>query len=133
MNSPPQPAVLPGSHAAESCIAEGCAITELSNSEADPGLSVAQARVPPGVTTRWHRLRDTAERYVILAGSALVELGGQSPTPVTEHDVVIIPPGCPQRITNTGSSDLLFLALCTPRFRADAYEDLDPDEPLSAP
>ena len=31
-----------------------------------------------------------------------------------------------QRITNTGNSDLLFLALCTPRFVWDAYEDIEP-------
>ena len=44
-------------------------------------------------------------------------------------DVVLIPPSCPQRITNTGSGDLIFLAICTPRFKQDAYEDID-DEPM---
>ncbi|MBI5752573.1 MAG: hypothetical protein HZA59_10585 [Hydrogenophilales bacterium] len=38
---------------------EGCFITELSNSDADPEVSIAQARVPAGVTTRWHRLNGT--------------------------------------------------------------------------
>ena len=31
---------------------EGCYIRELSNSTSDPELSIAQARVKPGVTTR---------------------------------------------------------------------------------
>jgi hypothetical protein len=47
-------------------VPEGCFILELSNSPEDPAVSIARARVAPGVTTRWHRVRDTAERYVIL-------------------------------------------------------------------
>ena len=31
---------------------EGCFINELSNSDADPAVSIAQARVKPGETTR---------------------------------------------------------------------------------
>jgi oxalate decarboxylase/phosphoglucose isomerase-like protein (cupin superfamily) len=38
---------------------------------------------------------------------------------------VYIPPGCPQRIANIGAADLVFLAICTPRFVRDAYEDLE--------
>ncbi len=44
---------------------------------------------------------------------------------VGEGDVVIIPPETRQRITNTGEDDLLFLAVCSPRFRAEAYLDLE--------
>jgi oxalate decarboxylase/phosphoglucose isomerase-like protein (cupin superfamily) len=32
---------------------------------------------------------------------------------------------CRQRITNMGSDDLIFLAICTPRFSQDIYEDID--------
>jgi oxalate decarboxylase/phosphoglucose isomerase-like protein (cupin superfamily) len=32
---------------------------------------------------------------------------------------------CRQRITNIGKDDLVFLAICTPRFSQDAYEDID--------
>jgi oxalate decarboxylase/phosphoglucose isomerase-like protein (cupin superfamily) len=32
---------------------------------------------------------------------------------------------CPQRITNTGAEDLVFLAICSPRFSQDVYEDID--------
>ncbi len=53
-------------------IDEGCYITELSNSTDDPGLSIARARVEPGVTTNLHKLSATVERYVILQGEALV-------------------------------------------------------------
>ena len=103
---------------------EGCFIVEVSNSADDPALSIARARVEPGVTTRWHRLAATAERYVILEGSGRVEIGDQPPRDVHPGDVVLIPPQCRQRITNTGASDLIFLAICTPRFADDCYESL---------
>jgi mannose-6-phosphate isomerase-like protein (cupin superfamily) len=104
---------------------ERCRITEISNSDDDPALSIARARVLPGVTTRWHRLKATAERYVIVSGRGRVEVGDLAPAAVGPGDVVLIPPMCRQRITNTGSVDLVFLAICTPRFSAAAYEDID--------
>ena len=105
---------------------EGCYINELSNSEADPAASIAQARVRPGVTTRWHRVVGTAERYVLLAGQGRMEVGDLPPQDVGPGDVVLIPPGCRQSIANIGAKDLVFLAICTPRFRPEAYEDIDP-------
>lgn len=105
---------------------EGCFINELSNIDGDPEASIAQARVAPGKTTRWHRLTGTTERYVILAGEGTVEVGDLPLHRVGPGDVVIIPPDCRQRIKNTGSGDLVFLAICTPRFRPEAYEDIDP-------
>ena len=105
---------------------ELCHITELSNSANDEELSIALARVEPGVITRWHRLRETSERYVILAGQGVVEIADLPPRVVAPNDVAIIPPGCRQRITNSGSVDLLFYALCTPRFRPSVYEDMEP-------
>lgn len=101
---------------------ERCHILEMSNSGADEKLSIARARVEPGVTTALHGVIDTAERYVILEGQGEVEIGNGPSEPVAPGDVVLIPPGIDQRITNTGSEDLLFLALCTPRFRQENYE-----------
>jgi len=104
---------------------EQCHINELANTADDPGASIARARVAPGVTTRWHRLVDTAERYVILEGRGRVEVGDVRPHDVGPGDVVLIPPLCRQRITNIGANDLVFLAICTPRFKPEAYEDLE--------
>jgi len=101
---------------------EGCYINELSNSIEDGALSIAQARVEPGVTTQWHQLKSTTERYVILQGHGIVEIGDLPPHPVTSGDVVIIPENTRQRITNINSEDLVFLALCTPRFTAENYQ-----------
>lgn len=110
---------------AEYYFAEGCHINELSNSPDDPAVSIARARVVPGVTTHWHRLRDIAERYVILAGKGRVEVGELPPQEVTHGAVVLIPPHCWQRISNIGDEDLVFLAICSPRFRPEAYEDVE--------
>jgi mannose-6-phosphate isomerase-like protein (cupin superfamily) len=104
---------------------EKCYIVELSNTPDDPDASIARARVAPGVTTRWHRLLGTAERYVILEGSGRVEIGSLSPRDVGVGDVVLIPPSCRQRMTSLGPGDLIFLAVCTPRFRPEVYEDVD--------
>ena len=93
---------------------EKCYIIELSNTPDDPDASIARARVAPGMTTRWHRLVGTAERYVILEGRGRVEIGSLSPQDVGVGDVVLIPPSCRQRITNLGPGDLIFLAVCTP-------------------
>lgn len=117
--------IQPANSAAEYLSTEGCYILELSNSTEDPAVSIARARVAPGVATRWHRLKGTTERYVIIAGTGRVEVDGLPPQTVREGDVVIIPPMCAQRITSTGTSDLVFFAVCTPRFSWDAYEDIE--------
>lgn len=110
--------------AQEYFFAEGCFITELSNSAADPAVSIARARLEPGKITRWHYLRDTAERYVVLQGAGRVEIGDLPAHSVGAGDVVIIPPGVRQRISNIGADDLVFLAICSPRFSTDAYVDI---------
>ncbi len=106
-------------------IGEGCFIIELSGVPDDPCVSIARARVPSGVTTRWHRLRGTAERYVILEGEGLMEVGSLPSRSVSPGDVIIIPPCCRQRITNFSPKDLIFLAICTPPFAPECYEDAE--------
>jgi mannose-6-phosphate isomerase-like protein (cupin superfamily) len=102
--------------------AEGCFITELSNTPADPEVSIAKARVTPGVTTTWHILKGVTERYCILEGKGLAEVGDTPAKTVQAGDVVIIQPMQRQRITNIGKEDLIFLAICTPRFTDACYE-----------
>ncbi len=102
---------------------EGCHIIEISNSISDEQASIAQATVKPGKLTRWHHLKDTFERYVLVSGEGQVEVGDHAPVKVTAKDVVLIPPNTRQRIKNTGNEDLIFLAICTPRFRQENYVD----------
>ena len=106
-------------------ISEGCHIIELSNTADDQDVSIARARVEPGVTTRWHRLEGISERYVILEGQGHVEIGDLSPQDVSAGDVVVIPAMSMQRISNIGSKDLIFLAICSPRFVVGAYEEME--------
>ncbi len=101
-------------------------ILELSNSEADREVSIARARVEPGVTTQLHRLNGIIERYVVQQGEGEMEVGDEPETSIGPGDVVLVPAGVQQRITNTGNEDLLFLCVCTPPFFADAYESLEP-------
>ena len=110
---------------AEYLTEERCHILELSNDAADPAVSIARARVLPGVTTRRHRLHDTAERYVVLSGTGLVQVDGLESQAVCAGDVVWIPPGAGQSIHNTGDVDLVFLCICTPRFEWANYELLE--------
>jgi mannose-6-phosphate isomerase-like protein (cupin superfamily)/ribosomal protein S18 acetylase RimI-like enzyme len=124
-----KPAVLRAADTPEVATEERCFIRELSNSVRDESVSVAQARVAAGVTTRWHRLQGIAERYVILRGRGRVEVEGLDAKPVSAGDVVLIPPGHAQRIANEGSDDLVFLAICSPRFQPGAYVDAEGAEP----
>lgn len=125
-------AILPAGERPESFTIEGCYVRELSNSVQDESLSIAQVRVACGHSTRWHRLRDTRERYVILAGRGLMQLQDQAPREVSVGDVVLIPPGCAQRIQALGDTELVFLAVCTPRFVWECYEDVEADVPGAA-
>ncbi len=105
---------------------EGCHILELSNNSADEAVSIARARVLPKQTTKWHALAQTVERYVILQGQGMVEIGDLTAQCVQAYDVVIIPPNYRQRIHNTGEEDLIFLAICSPRFTPKHYQNLEP-------
>lgn len=119
------PSIRPYAPETEVFTAELCHIIELANLPEDPDVSVARARVEPGMTTRRHRIDGTTERYVILEGRGCVEVGHLAPQEVGPGDVVLIPPGCPQRIANPGQTDLVFLAICSPRFRPAGYHDID--------
>lgn len=111
--------------AAEFATDERCFIVEIANDDGDENLSVARARVEPGVTTAWHSLDGIEERYLIVEGSGRVEIGDDLEVNVGPGDVVRIPAGMAQRITNSGSGDLVFYALCTPRFRQACYRSLE--------
>ena len=103
---------------------EGCWILESWNTAVDPDVSMARARVAPGVTTQLHRLHGVAERYLIASGTGTVRIGDLPPRSVQPGDVVVIPPEVTQQITNDGNVDLVFHCVCTPRFTPLCYEAL---------
>lgn len=103
---------------------ERCHILESWNDPQDEAVSIARARVEPGVATRAHRLRGVIERYLIIEGEGRATVGGVE-ADVRPGDVVVIPAGISQSIANTGASDLVFYCICSPRFTPGCYEALD--------
>ena len=85
---------------------ERCHIFESWNDASDPGLSIARARVEPGVTTALHTL-DVDERYFVLSGRGRVEVEGLAPTDVEPGDIVVIPAGTLSASEIWGATDLL--------------------------
>jgi mannose-6-phosphate isomerase-like protein (cupin superfamily) len=120
-----QPAILKHNLADEFLTPEGCYIAETSNSSKDESVSIARARVEPGITTRLHSVDGTEERYLIVEGRGRVQVGNCQPTEVGPGDVVLVPAGVGQRIANVGDVDLVFYCICTPRFRQSNYRPLE--------
>ncbi len=102
---------------------ERCYILELFN-QPDNVASIARARVEPGVTTALHSLNGL-ECYYILSGEGKMEIDGKEMGKVQVGDIIVIPEKAPQRITNTGNSDLVFLCFCAPRFIPENYKTLE--------
>lgn len=105
---------------------ERCHIIELLNNHSEEAMSIARARVEPGVTTAWHRLIDMKEIYYILSGDGIMYIDEEKGFNVKQGDVVSIPAGAAQRIHNPDpENDLVFLAICNPAFTDQAYESLE--------
>ena len=99
---------------------ERCFIAENYSSN---GISIARARVKPGVTTVAHHLKGVDEIYLVTNGKGKVTVGDLEPTKVDVGDLIVIPAGTSQKITNIGKTDLVFYCICTPKFTANCYCD----------
>ena len=104
---------------------ERCHIQEIANDAGDELVSIARARVEPGITTAWHLLEGISERYIIVSGQGRVEVDDLKPVTVEPGDVVRIAAGKAQRVANTGKDDLIFYAVCAPPFRQACYQSLE--------
>ena len=105
----------------ESLTEERCSILEILNHPDLPALSLARARVEPGVRTANHAL-DFDEVYYVLSGEGVMYFDGEQAGAVTAGDSVVIRRGVAQCIENTGSEDLVFLCICNPRFVETGYQ-----------
>jgi mannose-6-phosphate isomerase-like protein (cupin superfamily) len=83
--------------------------------------SLAEAGVAPGVTTHLHRHRLSEEIYHITQGSGVMRLGAEE-FPVQPGDSILIPPGTPHAIRNSGTEELLILCCCAPPYRHEDTE-----------
>ena len=105
---------------------ERCFILESTTPADDAKVTIARARVEPGVTTALHSLDQVNERYLIVSGMGEVNLGEPGEwTEVRSGDVVAIPAGTPQCIRNTGDADLIFYCICSPPFTPGCYRNLE--------
>jgi mannose-6-phosphate isomerase-like protein (cupin superfamily) len=120
----PRPVIRHPDPAEEFSTPERCSILESWNDESDRAVSIARARVEPGVTTQLHTVT-VDERYLIVEGRGVVAIGDLADEEVRPGDVVVIPAGTPQQITNTGTVDLVFYCVCSPRFTSEGYAALE--------
>jgi mannose-6-phosphate isomerase-like protein (cupin superfamily) len=78
--------------------------------------SLAEATVPPGGETEEHYHEVTEEIYLFTSGSGQMKLGDER-SEVSAGDTVVIPPGAPHKLWNTGSEPLKLLCCCAPPYR----------------
>lgn len=81
--------------------------------------SLAEATVDPGGETVLHQHVRSEEIYLFTAGSGRMRLGDDE-ADVRAGDAVVIPPGTPHSLRNTGEAPLKLLCCCSP-----AYSDED--------
>ena len=115
-----KPRIIKANSIPETQTYERCSIAE---NYSDQDVSLARARVKIGETTVWHHLNGVQEIYLIAKGHGKVEVGNLKAEEVKGGDVVVIPPGVSQRITNLGKNDLVFFCICTPKFTVNCYID----------
>jgi mannose-6-phosphate isomerase-like protein (cupin superfamily) len=113
-----KPKIVKAKSLKECSTTERCSIAE---NYSDDAVSIARARVKPGVTTVAHHLKEATEIYLVTRGRGKVNIGDLQPTEVATGDVVVIPAGTSQKITNLGKTDLVFYCICTPRFTSECY------------
>lgn len=86
--------------------------------------SLAEAIVEPGAETRLHLHRRTEEIYHVTAGRGLMRLG-ERVFDLRRGDTVVIAPGTPHNVRNTGRRPLKILCACTPAYAHEDTELLD--------
>jgi mannose-6-phosphate isomerase-like protein (cupin superfamily) len=85
------------------------------------GYSLAWASLPVGAKSLPHRLRESSEVYYFLLGQGRMHVGGEEAW-VTAGDTVLVPPGVTQWLSNEGETDLEFLCIVDPGWRAHDEE-----------
>jgi mannose-6-phosphate isomerase-like protein (cupin superfamily) len=101
--------------------ADGSAIRELAHPvwTAAENQSLAEATVDPGGETAEHLHPQSEELYYFVAGEGRMRCGADEAA-VTTGDCVVIPPGTPHKLWNTGTAPLVLFCCCAP-----AYSDAD--------
>ena len=100
--------------------ADGSEIRELAGIPTGKAAnqSLAEATVPPGAETEEHYHGASEEIYLFTSGSGRMKLGDEE-TDVSAGDTVVIPPGTPHKLWNTGTEPLKLLCCCAPPYSHD--------------
>lgn len=100
--------------------ADGSAIRELAHPAwtAAENQSLAEASVGPGGETAEHYHPRSEELYYFVAGEGRMRLD-EDESPVAAGDCVVIPPGTPHKLWNTGTDRLVLLCCCAPAYSDD--------------
>lgn len=106
--------------------ADGSAVRELAHplSSAASLLSLAEATVAPGASTRLHLHRRSEEVYSFISGRGRMRLGEQE-SEVGPGDTVVIPPGTPHRLRAAADGPLVLLCACSPPYAEGDTEIID--------
>jgi mannose-6-phosphate isomerase-like protein (cupin superfamily) len=80
--------------------------------------SLAEASLDPGGATAEHCHPQAEELYYFVAGEGRMRLDGDDAS-VTAGDCVVIPPGTPHKLWNTGADRLVLLCCCAPAYSDD--------------
>jgi mannose-6-phosphate isomerase-like protein (cupin superfamily) len=98
--------------------ADGSSIRELAGPAWTPARnqSLAEATLEPGGETAEHHHPEAEELYYFVAGAGRMRLG-EDEAEVGTGDCVVIPPGTPHKLWNTGDTPLVLLCCCAPAYR----------------
>ena len=101
--------------------ADGSSIREVAGIPSGNAVnqSFAEATVPAGGETIEHLHRTSEEIYHFVAGAGRMRLGAEEGD-VRAGDTVVIPPGVPHKLFNSGLEPLVLLCCCAPPY---AHED----------
>lgn len=107
---------------------DGSEVRELMHPDHHPvrNQSLAEATVPPGTTTQLHKHLLSEEIYHITAGTGQMTLGDET-FDVGHGDTLLIPPGTPHAIENSGEHDLVMLCSCSPPYSHADTEIIEVD------
>ncbi len=103
---------------------EKCHIIEMMNIPDIENISISRARVEPRITTQNHALHFD-EVYYVLSGKGEMQINNGELKTLEPGDIAFIKKGSSQKITNVLNVDLIFLCVCTPRFKVEGYESTE--------
>jgi mannose-6-phosphate isomerase-like protein (cupin superfamily) len=99
---------------------DGSSIRELAHPRwtAAQHQSLAEATLPRGGETAEHYHPRAEEIYHFVSGHGRMRLG-DTEAEIQAGDAVVIPPGTPHKLWNTGDEPLVLLCCCAPAYEHD--------------